>query len=89
MASDKKRISIIGGKELDLHWLFVEVTSRGGIKKGRFVPTMTAPSSRDRFATSLRNASSSMTSSSQRSSKSVMQRLFCVQQLTILFQIHR
>lgn len=27
------RIPIIGGKELDLHRLFVEVTSRGGIEK--------------------------------------------------------
>lgn len=29
------RIPIIGGKELDLHRLFVEVTSRGGIEKVR------------------------------------------------------
>ncbi|XP_056177060.1 high mobility group B protein 15 isoform X3 [Syzygium oleosum] len=28
-------IPIIGGKELDLHRLFIEVTSRGGIEKGR------------------------------------------------------
>lgn len=27
------RIPIIGGKELDLHRLFVEVTARGGIEK--------------------------------------------------------
>ncbi|KAH7855245.1 hypothetical protein Vadar_022855 [Vaccinium darrowii] len=27
------RIPIIGGKDLDLHWLFVEVASRGGIEK--------------------------------------------------------
>lgn len=31
--SQKRRIPIIGGKELDLHRLFVEVTSRGGIEK--------------------------------------------------------
>lgn len=29
------RVPIIGGKELDLHRLFVEVTSRGGIEKVR------------------------------------------------------
>ncbi|XP_050944694.1 high mobility group B protein 15-like [Cucumis melo] len=29
----KFMIPIIGGKELDLHRLFVEVTSRGGIEK--------------------------------------------------------
>lgn len=27
------RVPIIGGKELDLHHLFVEVTSRGGLEK--------------------------------------------------------
>ncbi|KAH7835903.1 hypothetical protein Vadar_031017 [Vaccinium darrowii] len=37
------RIPIIGGKDLDLHRLFMEVTSRGGIKKrgldGEVIPT--------------------------------------------------
>lgn len=35
------RIPTVGGKDLDLHKLFVEVTSRGGIEKVcNFIPTL-------------------------------------------------
>ena len=33
VASFNRRVPIIGGKDLDLHKLFKEVTSRGGISK--------------------------------------------------------
>lgn len=35
------RVPIIGGKELDLHHLFVEVTSRGGLEKVEMNLSMT------------------------------------------------